>query len=56
MTRLGVAQGVFLEKEGSEWRLEFGAGFWKAWEGNWKWQERASFRKPLPQASPNPIV
>lgn len=36
MTGFGVAQGVFLEEEGPEWRLEGGAVFWEAWEGNWK--------------------
>lgn len=36
MAGLEVAQEVFLEEEGLEWRPEDGAGFRKAWEGNWK--------------------
>lgn len=54
MAGLGVAQAVFLEEEGTEWRPEGGAGFRKAWEGNWK--EHLSGSPPPSQPQPSPIV
>lgn len=43
----------------SSWRKKVQSGALKihrdAWEGKWEW-ERASSKKPLPQASPTPSI